>query len=150
MSPRSRRIGLAAASVILALACAKKAEQKAPAPAPPPSRPPVAASVQVTEVQLGNGIGADKRVSAPVDVFAPTDTIYASVATTGSAPRATLTARFTYQDGQVVDESSQDVSSAGVTEFHISKPDGWPAGRYQVEVLLDGKSVSTRAFEVRG
>ena len=100
MSPRSRRIGLAAASVILALACAKKAEEKAPAPAPPPPRPPVAASVQVTEVQLGNGIGADKRVSAPLDVFAPTDTIYASVATAGSAPRATLTARFTYQDGQ--------------------------------------------------
>ena len=85
MSPRSRRIGLAAASVILALACAKKAEEKAPAPAPPPPRPPVAASVQVTEVQLGNGIGADKRVSAPLDVFAPTDTIYASVATAGGS-----------------------------------------------------------------
>jgi uncharacterized protein YfaS (alpha-2-macroglobulin family) len=69
--------------------------------------------------------------------------------TSGSAPRATITAKFTFEDGQVVDESSQDVAGAGVTEFHISKPDGWPAGKYQVEVLLDGKSVATKPFEVQ-
>ena len=140
------RLAVAAAALLLALACKKEA----PPPPPPPPPPPVAAGIQVSEVQLGSAIGADKRVLAAVDVFRPTDTIYAAVATTGSAPRATLTARFTYEDGQVVDESSQDIAGAGVTEFHIAKPDGWPAGRYQLEVLLDGRSVATRAFQVSG
>ena len=148
MNPRYGRALVASAFVLLTVACAKKEE--APPPPPPPPPPPVAAVITVSGVQLGTAIGADKQVAAPTDVFKPTDTIYASVATAGSAPRATLTARFTYQDGQVVDESSQDVAGAGVTEFHISKPDGWPAGQYKVEVLLDGKSVATRSFEVKG
>jgi hypothetical protein len=150
MSLRRRRIGLAAASVILALACSKKAQERDTAPAPPPPAPPppAAAGIQVSEVQLGTAIGDDKRVTAPTEAFKPTDTIYVSIATAGSAPKATLTSRVTFEDGQVVDESSQEVSGAGVTEFHLSKPDGWPAGRYSVEVLLDGKSVSTRSFAV--
>ena len=101
-------------------------------------------------MQVGNAIGADRRVATPLDTFAPTDTIYASVVTTGSAPRATVTARFTYEDGQVVEESSQELAGAGVTEFHISKPDGWPTGAYKLEVLLDGRSVATRDFRVAG
>ena len=37
----------------------------------------------------------------------------------------------------------------GVTNFQISKPDGWPVGRYRVEISLDGSVVQTRDFEVR-
>jgi hypothetical protein len=29
-----------------------------------------------------------------------------------------------------------------------SKPDGWPAGGYQVEILLDGATVPTDSFSV--
>jgi hypothetical protein len=50
-----------------------------------------------------------------------------SVKTDGSGPSATLTVRWTYQDGQVVDESGQNIAptdGATVTEFHLSKPDG--------------------------
>ena len=148
MSPRHGRALVAAAFVLLTVACAKKKEVAPPPPPPPP--PPVAAVITVSGVQLGSAIGADKQVAAPTEIFKPTDTIYAAVTTAGSAPRATLTARFTYQDGQVVNETSQDIAGAGVTEFHIAKPDGWPAGKYQVEVLLDGKSAATRAFEVQG
>ena len=64
-------------------------------------------------MEIGSAIGADKRVTTPTEAFKPTDTIYASVTTAGSAPRATLTAQFTYEDGQVVNESSQDVAGAG-------------------------------------
>lgn len=147
MSQRHGRV-LACAVLMLAIAC-KKAEPPpaaAPAPAPPP---PVAAVITVSGVDVGSAIGADKRVTAPTDVFKPTDTIYAAVTTSGSAPRATLTARFTFEDGQVVNESTQDVAGAGVTEFHISKPDGWPAGRYRVEIALNGQPAGTREFEVR-
>jgi hypothetical protein len=137
--------------LLLGLALGCKKPEPAPAPAPaPPAAAPQPAGIQVSEVQLGNAIGADRRVVAALDTFAPTDTIYASVVTTGSAPRATLTARFTFEDGQVVNESSQELGGAGVTEFHISKPDGWPAGAYTLEVLLDGTSAATRSFRVAG
>jgi len=147
---KTRRLWAAAAALALtaALACKKApAPEAAPAPAPPPA--PAVTPIQVSEVQLGTAIGADKRVTAATTVFKPTDTIYAAVVTTGSAPSATVTARFTYQDGQLVSESSQALSGAGVTEFHIAKPDGWPAGDYTLDVLLDGKSTGTHAFKVQ-
>lgn len=106
--------------------------------------------VRVTEVELGRTIGADRRVTDEVDDFAAMDTVYVSVDTDGAASGATLTARWTYEDGQVVDESTQTISPTGptVTEFHISKPDGFPAGGYQVEILLNGRSVETEEFAV--
>jgi len=35
-----------------------------------------------------------------------------------------------------------------VTEFHISKPGGWPEGDYKVEVMLNGASAGTKSFKV--
>lgn len=51
----------------------------------------------------------------------------------------------------LVDSTSQAVTTSGpaVTEFHISKPDGWPPGAYRVEILADGRVTGTRKFEVR-
>ncbi len=124
----------------------------APPPAAPMTPPPAAPAVTVTTVELGNQIGADKRVKQQITSFAPKDTIYATVVTNGSAPSATLTAKWTYQDGQVVNESTQTIAPTGpaATEFHISKPDGWPAGTYKVEVSLNGRSTGTKEFEVKG
>lgn len=118
--------------------------------------PPAAESAQealtVADVELGKAIGADMRVSenADTDDFAPMDTIYAAVETRGTGNNATLTARWTFQDGQVVDETSQTISPVGgaVTEFHIAKPDGFPPGEYSVEILLNGVSAERSDFEV--
>ena len=106
--------------------------------------------VQVSQVDLGRNVGSDKRVTEPTSEFKPQETIYATVITNGSAP-ATLTARWTYQDGQVVEETTQAVAagSEAATEFHISKPDGWPAGKYKLEVLVNGASATTKEFEVK-
>ena len=108
-------------------------------------------AVKVTDVALGRAIGGDKAITDPTDTFRPTDTIYASVATDGSSASTTLRARWTYGDGQVVDESTRAIAPTNRerTEFHISKPDGWPAGKYQVELFLDGRSVETKKFEVK-
>jgi len=107
--------------------------------------------VKVTDIDVGRGLTADKAIAEKTDSFRPADTFYVSIKTDGSGPSATLTARWTYQDGQVVDESRQDIApsgSAAVTEFHLSKPDGWPAGAYKVEVLLNGTSAGTKDFKV--
>ena len=107
--------------------------------------------VRVTQLQLGRAIGADNRVTASVTEFTAMDTIYASVVTEGTAPSATLTARWTFEDDQLVEESSQTLAPSGtaVTEFHIFKSDGWPVGRYRVDILLNGASVQSMEFDVK-
>ena len=141
---------LLAAGLLIAAGCNREAdtgstEEPAPAPA-------ATAGVEVTEVVLGKAVGADKSVSEATTSFEPTDTVYVSVRTAGTAPSATLAARWTFEDGQVVDESSQTIAPTGpeVTEFHISKPDGWPTGAYEVAISLDGQPVETQSFTVEG
>ena len=106
-------------------------------------------AVQVTEISLGKHLGTDKRVVDQADTFSPSDTIYASVHTTG-AGSTTVAARWTFQDGQVVNERSESIAPNGdaYTEFHISKPSGWPAGKYTLHVLLNGEEVKTKEFNV--
>ena len=114
-------------------------------------KPAVQTGVKVTQIDVGRSVTGDKTIADKTDSFQPADTFYVSVKTDGTAPSATLTARWTYQDGQVVDESTQSIAptaGAAATEFHLAKPDGWPAGTYKVEVLLNGASAGTREFKV--
>jgi hypothetical protein len=107
--------------------------------------------VQVARVDLGKHVGNDNQVTEHADAFAPNETIYASVVTNGSAPTAELKTRWTFQDGQVVDEVSRTIAPSGdaATEFHVSKPDGLPVGKYRVEVFLNGAPAGSKEFEVK-
>ncbi|AXK73243.1 hypothetical protein DWG18_13780 [Lysobacter sp. TY2-98] len=128
--------------------------EPAPMPTPTPSTP--AASTSVTGLQLGSAVGADNKVGTPAMAFGTKDTIYASVNT---APNTTgkLGAHWTYlgADGSAaptdVDTQSKDVSGAAAAthEFHVSKPDGWPPGKYHVDITLDGATVQSMDFEVK-
>jgi hypothetical protein len=101
----------------------------------------------------GSAIGADKKVAVATDSIAPSDTMYVSVDTTGSGT-AKLDAKWTYHKGgnvAVVKEDSMTIDTAGPAthEFHVSKPDGWPAGDYRVEVMLDGMSAGSKKLTVK-
>ena len=154
------RISLAIAAALIAtvaLAGCKKKDDMAtttppattePAPAPVEPAPAPAATSSVLSVDLGNAVGADNKVTMASTTFATKDTIHASVATDGAGGK--LNAKWTYQDGQTVDSQDKDVAGGPqVTDFSISKPDGWPAGKYKVEVSLDGAVVQSRDFEVK-
>lgn len=110
-----------------------------------------ATAVRVTEVEVGRALGADKRLTDKTDEFRPSDTIYAVVQTRGAGPNTSLQARWTYEDGQVVDEATRSIAAGGedVTEFHISKPSGWPKGKYKVQILLNGAAAGSEDFEVK-
>jgi hypothetical protein len=110
------------------------------------------AGVRVTDVTLGRSVGGDKAITDRTDTFKPNDTIYASVATDGAAPSAILRAKWSFEDGQLVNESTRTIAPVNKerTEFHIAKPDGWPAGKYKLEVFLNGQSAETKSFDVRG
>lgn len=126
-----------------------------PAMTPEPEAPAPTASVSVSDVQFGTEVAADRSVTSPQTSFpADTDTIIVAITTNNSADGeavGTLGARWTFQDGQLVDESSETVAFTGqdVTNFRISNPDAWPTGTYTVEVTIDGEVVETREFTVQ-
>lgn len=109
-----------------------------------------ATALEVTEVRLGKAIDGAQRVTDETDDFNPGDMVYASVATSGAATGATVMARWTFEDGEVMDETTVSISPTGdaVTAFHISQPDGLPVGDYRVEVTVNGESAETKDFRV--
>ena len=114
---------------------------------PPPAPAPASTALAVSTVDLGNAIGADNRIGMPMTSFGTKDTIHASVATDG--PGGDLTAKWTMGD-KVVDTQDKTVAAGPqVTEFSISKPDGWPAGHYTVQVSANGKVLQSRDFDVK-
>ena len=110
-----------------------------------------AQTIEIAEVDLGKGIQADKTIRDETDDFGQRDTVYASVRTKGSADNATLTGRWTFQDGQVVDERSETISPSGEanTTFFITQPGGLPKGKYTLTVLLNGAEAQKKEFEVK-
>lgn len=143
-----RLASLAALSILVLGAGCKKAEAPPPPAAQEPAPPP---PVSVTGLDLGKAIGPDKRVTAPTTEFGVRDTIYASVATNGVSTGSTLTAKWTFGDGQLVDSIAAPIAPTGpaVTEFHIMRGSPWPVGKYKVAILLDGDQKSEREFEVK-
>lgn len=144
-------VAFAVGLLVTALACSKPEPPPAAKPAAPPqAAAPVPAPFRVVSVDLGNAVDANKKVAQPTAAFAATDTIYASVVSEGSAPSVALKARWTFEDGQVVNEGAQAIAPTGpaATEFHIAKASGWPTGKYKVEISANGAVVSTKEFVV--
>lgn len=151
------------AAVLALSACGKKDESApstpppaatAPAPAPAATAPMAMnnapAAVTFSSVELGSTVDASNKILASSTSFAPTDTIYASVDTSGSG-NATLAAKWTYQDGQTVHEDSKTLNAMGpeTTAFMISKPGGFAAGNYKVDISLNGSHVASKDFTVK-
>lgn len=110
------------------------------------------APVRVSDIQVGKGVGSDKKVGDQTTSFGVRDTMYVAVITDGAAKDAKLTAKWTFNGKQVVKESSQTISPTGgetVTEFHVDKKSAWPKGKYLVEVWLNGVSAGTKDLEVK-
>jgi hypothetical protein len=162
---RPLQLALVLATTVSWLAACSRSDAPPAAPEAPAATPPVQAAPpagpsaeaaaranapRVASVVLGSSLDPSRRVAEAKSLFAPTDTIYASVATEGWGEPVKLTARWTYEDGQLVSESSETAEPGpAITAFHIAKPSGWPAGSYELEILADGSSVSTQRFEVR-
>jgi hypothetical protein len=112
---------------------------------------PEEAHVRVADVDLGLGLRPDQRVTDMTETFTPKETIYLSVVMEGKAPSATVKARWTYENGIVVEESSKTIAPVGqkaVAAFHVSKPEGLPRGSYNVQVFVDGRPVESESFQV--
>jgi hypothetical protein len=135
-------LALACASLLTAAACGRKASGG--------ENSGGTNTISVTDIDMGRAINADLTIQDKTMNFRPSDVVYASVGTKGAAP-ATLGVRWLFNDNQLVDEGTREIHPTGDTrtEFHISKPDGLPVGRYRLEVTLNGASAGTKEFEVK-
>ncbi|HJS34705.1 MAG TPA: hypothetical protein VJ766_04390 [Pseudoxanthomonas sp.] len=149
---------LAAALVgTVALVGCKKKEEPVVAPpavvepAPAPVEP-APAPVSATSVTVGNTAAADKSVAA-VGMFGVKDKIIVSVKTDAATPaNAVIDAKLTFQDGQVAAQQTANVVAGGMdtTNIEFTKATDWPAGKYKVDVTLNGQPVGmTQEIEVK-
>jgi hypothetical protein len=138
-------------------ACGRSSESRhAGAEAGPTDSAVVAASSassgerRVSNVMIGKRIGPKNRITEPTFQFAKQDTVYVSVGTEGAGGAGTLTAAWRSQNGEVLQQSSEQALPAGEnTAFHLSPPKGLKPGTYKVIVFLGGDSVDTKAFVVQ-
>ncbi|PPJ40905.1 MULTISPECIES: hypothetical protein [unclassified Pseudoxanthomonas] len=159
---KQNRISYALAAALVGtvalVGCKKKEEPVAappavtePAPAPAPVEP-APAPVSATSVTVGNTAAADKSVAA-VSTFGTKDKIIVSVKTDASTPAdAAIDAKLTFQDGQVAGQQTANVKAedAGTTNVEFSNTNPWPAGKYKVDVTLNGQPVGmTQEIEVK-
>jgi hypothetical protein len=108
-------------------------------------------TLAVAAVMIGKRIGQGNLITEPTFQFAPKDTVFISVSTTGKPESATLSTKWRFQTGEVLDSSSQTIQPKGedVTEFHVTRPKDWRPGTYSVTIYADGDSVDTKAFVVK-
>ena len=147
---------VALAGTVALAGCKKKEEAVAPAPvvtepAPAPVEP-APAPVSATSVTVGNTAAADKSVAA-VSTFGVKDKIIVSVKTDAATPaNAAIDAKLTFQDGQVAGQKTANVvaADAGTTNVEFTNTNPWPAGKYKVDVTLNGQPVGmTQEIEVK-
>lgn len=106
---------------------------------------------QVLEV-TSSSKADEKMLTGPLtDQFKPTDGVFLSIRTSGTADKYTLSAKWLTPTGETLTEYSQDITRSGEvnTIFSLSKPDGWAPGSYQVELSINGKLLKKVPFTVR-
>jgi hypothetical protein len=113
--------------------------------------PVVPEKFEVANVMIGKRIGTNNLITEPTFQFAPADTVYVSVGTTGKSDGTNLVAVWHYQDGKMIDSTAKTVSPEGPenNEFHVASPKGWKPGTYKVTIYADGDSVDARTFAVK-
>jgi hypothetical protein len=150
---------VALAGTVALAGCKKKEEAAAPAPvvtepaAPAPAPvEPAPAPVSATSVTVGNTAAADKSVAA-LSTFGTKDKIIVSVKTDAATPaNAAIDAKLTFQDGQVAGQKAATVVAGGVdtTNVEFTNTNPWPAGKYKVDVTVNGQPAGmTQEIEVK-
>jgi hypothetical protein len=126
----------------------------APASTAPTTGAAAADAFKVDTVTLGDTVNAEHKVRKAMTSFSPDQkTLYASVDTLGSTNGSTLSAKWSYLEGkgQLVMDTSQLIAADGpaTTTFKVENPNLWPEGKYEVDILLDGKQVASQSFEIK-
>jgi len=103
---------------------------------------------RILDVQLSDNSDGKRLTGITTDRIKSSDGVFLSIRSKGTANKYTLSSRWLDPTAKTLTEYSQTISTAGQTDtvFSLSKPDGWPKGRYQVEFSIDGKLLRTVPF----
>jgi len=106
---------------------------------------------QFADVKLSDNADDKKLTGMMTSQFKPSDGVFMSIHTDGTAPKYTLSSKWLTPTGETLTEYSQQINSAGNNDtiFSLSKPDGWAKGEYKVELSINGKLLKTVPFTVR-
>ena len=134
------------AGTVAVTGCKKKEEPVAATPAPAPAAIEPAPTPAPTTP-------AAPTTSYTVAATSAKDPIVVTVNTDASVPaNATINAKLTYQDGQVAGDQTTTIKAedAGTTKISFTKASPWPAGKYKVDVTVNGTPVGmTQEVEVK-
>ena len=111
----------------------------------------VRAALSVIDIDLGRRVDEQNKVVGEMDTFAPTDSIIASVHTSGPAENGEVTGRWTGPDGSVITEKTNRVTTKGdaYTVFPLERRADLAKGVYTLHVIIDGKEVRTKDATVK-
>jgi hypothetical protein len=106
--------------------------------------------VRVVGVDLGRAVDVGEHITNETDVFAPGDTIYASVRTTGSSPKTILGVQWKNPDGDEIGGNNLLIRPRGDTStlFAFRYMANRSTGPYTLDVRVNGKMVKTTRFVV--
>lgn len=151
MAPLTLARLLPAATAVLAAGCGRAerpAVQELSAAGPSARTDAAPAGLRVSNVMIGRRIGSGNRIIEPTFEFAPTDTVYVSVATAGTGG-GILTGAWRSQGGEILEQSSVPVQPGQNTALQLSRPKGFRPGTDKVVLFLGEDSVDAKVFVVR-
>ena len=112
--------------------------------------------LKIAAVDLTHEVDEHNEPRSARETFAPTSTIYASIAIEGTG-KGTLDAKWTDPSGQEIANQHQDINNAKPQRYEIHIPPAEsshrPLGRYRVIITLNGGkeagATKNREFEIR-
>ena len=104
--------------------------------------------LNVVTIQTGKSLNSDHSVGTHTLSFRPKDTMYVSVLTAGRGA-GTFTVKWRFA-GQVIQDLTKKVSynDQAATDFRFQAADDFPIGDYEIEVIVDGKTIDRRRVKV--
>jgi hypothetical protein len=104
--------------------------------------------LNVVGIQTGKSLNTDHSIGIHAASFHPNDTMYVSVLSNGRG-KGTITVKWSL-GGQVLQTLTKKVSynDQAATDFRFQAADGFPAGDYSIDVIVDGKTIETRRVKV--
>ena len=118
----------------------------APTPAPVDSAPVEPVAVAADAVRVGTALDAAGAATGAKPAYAMGDTVYASMSAKGRSGTAKV--YWTAPNGLSAKEEEKPLSGENVN-FQFSRADGMKAGKYNVEIDVDGVPAGIVDFTVQ-
>ena len=142
---------VAALAAVLALGACSEGQRESVDSAAGAITSDVRAELSVLDIDIGKRAGANNEVDDEVDTFAPTDTIFASVNTSGTVREGAITSQWIFPDSSTLEAQARPVTTDRDANllFFLTKPEGLTKGKYTFRVLVDGREVRTSELTVK-